>query len=176
MKDELIEAVYNSFLRLKENDGSLFDCPIEKDTGYNARKLHEVCINHKLANYLEEFIFPILKGEDEAYFVDIEFNREGLNFKKLDIKDNEKLVRPDIIIHNRKSGEEKNNFLIIECKKVGVSIQEIEKDKSKIESFLRDDKYRYKFGLQVIYGKNKIEGIIYTIEDNNITTERIEVS
>ena len=74
-------AVKNAFSRLKEEDGSLFECPIEVEAPYDSRKLHEVCINHRLANHLEDSILPLLSGNGEEYFVDIEFNREGINYQ-----------------------------------------------------------------------------------------------
>ena len=105
MRQQLIKLIRKAFTELKSKEGYLFDCSIEENVEYDARKLHEVCLNHKLANYLEKLILPILQEENEKFFVDIEFNREGLN---------NKFVRPDIIIHNRKSGDEKHNFLVME--------------------------------------------------------------
>jgi hypothetical protein len=156
--------VLKAFSTLKKDDGFLFDCEIEEEFGYDSRKLHEVCINHKLAIYFENEILPIIGASDQKYFVDIEFNREGINKKKL-IKFNgeELVVRPDIIIHNRKSGEQKKNILIVECKKKkkGARLPEIEEDKKKIRAFMQNDKYRYSFGLQVVYGKDEIKGTLF---------------
>ena len=80
MKDQIREGVLRSFKRLVNEDGYLFDCPIEERSSYDARKLHEVCVNHQLANHLEKEIIPVFRL-DEAIFVDIEFNREGVDFK-----------------------------------------------------------------------------------------------
>ena len=161
MKDRLIEAIKNSFRKLKDVDGSLFECPIEKYSYYDARKLHEVCINHKLANYLEEFVFPLLEETEEQFFVDIEFNRESIDFKNILINGQEKKVRPDIIIHNRKSGNDKNNFLVVECKKYNATIGGIPNDKDKLIAFLKDARYKYGFALQVVYKPNAIEGKLF---------------
>jgi hypothetical protein len=76
------------------------------------------CVNHRLANHLEKEIIPVL-GTNEAIFVDIEFNREGMDFKNTKIHGEDKRVRPDMIVHNRKTGPEKINFLVVECKKQG---------------------------------------------------------
>jgi hypothetical protein len=152
MKDQVREGVLRSFRRLVDEDGDLFDCPIEEHSSYDARKLHEVCVNHRLANHLEKEIIQVFKL-NEAIFVDIEFNREGVNFKNTKINGEDKPVRPDIIIHNRKTGHEKVNFLVVECKKKGASEDNIGKDRQKILALMRDERYEYSFGLQVIYGR-----------------------
>ncbi len=172
MIDELREAIVASFSKLIENDGYLFDCPIEEYFEYDSRKLHEVCINHRLAVYLEEFILPLLNGDDEQYFVDIEFNREGINKKNLKVGD-EKTVRPDIIIHNRKSGEEKKNFLIVECKKSGASNGDIEDDRNRVKAFLENERYKYSYGLQVIYTRQLIDGTLFYKSDEAIEEIKI---
>jgi len=59
-------------------------------------------------------------------FVDIEFNREGGDFKNVEIKGKDKTVRPDIIIHNRETGDKKKNLLVVECKKIGASDSDID--------------------------------------------------
>jgi hypothetical protein len=174
MKHQIKQAVLRAFSRLKRDDGSLFDCEIEEEFGYDSRKLHEVCINHKLAIYLEKQILPIISGADQKYFVDIEFNREGINKKKIIVCNGEELVvRPDIIIHNRKSGEQKKNFLIVECKKNGAKLAEIDDDRKKIRAFMENDKYKYSFGLQVVYGKDEIKGTLFYKNGQAIEQEEI---
>ena len=76
MKDAVKDAIQIAFARLLQEDGSLFDCPIEQDFPYDARKLHEVCINHKLANCLEQVILPLIAAEDRM-FVDISSTENG---------------------------------------------------------------------------------------------------
>ena len=174
MKHQIKQAVLRAFSRLKSDDGSLFDCKIEEEFGYDSRKLHEVCINHKLAIYLEDEIIQIISDADHKYFVDIEFNREGINKKKIIVCNGEELVvRPDIIIHNRKSSEQKENFLIVECKKNGASCSEIEDDQKKIRAFMENDKYKYFFGLQVVYGKDEIKGTLFCKNGQAIEQEEI---
>ena len=174
MKNKVLEAVRNSLDLLLREDGCLFDCQIEQDPPCNARKLHEVCINHKLANYLEHTVLPILASEEKR-FVDIEFNREGRNYKEVQINGCDSTLRPDIIIHNRKSGLEKRNFLVVECKKIGCTKEEIEEDKQKIIAFMVDDRYKYSFGLQVIYGKDQVTGFLFFKGDKGIDPEKIVV-
>lgn len=88
-----------------------------------------------------------------------------------------KRVRPDIIIHNRKSGnDEKKNFLVVECKKSGTSRAEIADDRKKIRVFMDDKKYQYTFGLQVIYGKYQIKGTLFYRNGHAIEAEEIVYS
>jgi hypothetical protein len=179
MNQEMIEkvcaAIQKAFSRLKEEDGSLFECPIEVEAPYDSRKLHEVCINHRLANHFEDFILPLLSGDGEKYFVDIEFNREGINYKDAQVEGKEERVRPDIIIHNRKSGDGKRNFLVVECKKDDASDKEKTDDTKKIIALLTDERYFYKLGLQVIYGRTKIEGTLFYLDNGSIRALEITV-
>ena len=108
-------------------------------------------------------------------FADIEFNREGVNFKALPIDgDERKIVRPDVIIHNRKTGPEKRNFLVVECKKQGASLYDIEYDREKIRAFMEDQKYEYSFGLQVVYGPYGVKGTLFFKEQGRIKCEEVE--
>jgi len=174
MKNQIRQAVSRAFCRLKRDDGYLFGCKIEKEFGYDSRKLHEVCINHRLAIYLADFILPIISGANQEYFVDIEFNREGINKKETRLCDGkELLVRPDIIIHNRKSGKQKGNFLVVECKKSGAPREEICCDKKKIRAFMENGRYKYSFGLQVVYGKDEIKGTLFYRNGQAIEQEEI---
>jgi len=174
-KDEIKGIIISALKSLIKNDGELFGLQKERyDDGNNneeiVRKLHEVCINHKLSNHLEKE-FKQRKNSD-LYF-DIEFNREGENKKIVDGK----LYRPDIILHNRKTGEEKKNILIIECKKKsGSSHTEIADDVDKIISFMIDEKYNYNYGLQVIYKDNGTINATLFFKDNTvIKDEKINV-
>ncbi len=172
-RESLHKAVLRSVERLARNDGVLFEMPMEKHAPYNARKLHEVCINHKLAEHLATEIVPLL-GDSQEIFVDIEFNREGINFKDVTIDGQIERVRPDIIVHNRKSDEEKFNFLVAECKKSDGPAEEIEHDRAKIRALMTDPRYDYHFGLQVIYDCSAIEGMLFYKEDSLIKTSAIK--
>ena len=175
MKEQVRDGVLRSFRRLVNEDGHLFDCPIEEHSSYDARKLHEVCVNHRLANHLEEEIVPVLRL-DETIFVDIEFNREGVDFKNVGINDEDKRVRPDIIIHNRKTGPEKLNFLVVECKKRGTPSKYIEEDRQKIRVLMEDERYEYSFGLQVVYGKDGMQGTLFFKSGTSIMSEAVDYS
>jgi hypothetical protein len=175
MKDKVKEAVQHSFKQLLNEDGSLFNCPIEEGYPSYARKLHEVCINHKLANHLEDAILPFIANNGKMY-VDIEFNREGQNYKEVLMNGANKILRPDIIIHNRKSDRDKSNFLVVECKKDGSSQAEIEEDKRKICAMMDDGCYQYLFGLRVSYGRDNIEADLFYRNNGGIDSERIFIT
>ena len=160
MKDKLKNAIQCSFNQLLAEDGDLFDCPIEENAPYNARKLHEVCVNHRLANHLQDKLLPLFASRD--MFVDIEFNREGGEYKKVKVHGVYEVLRPDIIIHNRRRGREKKNFLVVECKKEATGQEDIEKDKQRILAFMKDERYDYSFGLQVVYGRGGVNGILFS--------------
>lgn len=116
----------------------------------------------------------MINAADQKYFVDIEFNREGINKKKIiGCKSEEFVVRPDIIIHNRKSGDQKKNFLIVECKKYEAPFAEIEEDRKKVRAFMDNPKYSYYFGLQVIYKKDEIKGLLFYKNGQAIGQEEI---
>lgn len=171
MKDYLISALQKALERLLQEDGSLFECPIEETPCYDPRKLHEICINHKLANHIEREILPLFGNE--KIFVDIEFNREGINFKNIKIDGKTELVRPDIIVHNRRSGNEKRNILVVECKKKGISEEDVDWDKKKLKAMMEDDRYLYSYGFQILYDKEQIEGTLFFKFNDEIQFERI---
>jgi len=172
MKDQVLDSVRRSFKHLLEEDGHLLECPIEEHSSYDARKLHEVCINHRLAIHLEKEIIRALNSK-EAIFVDIEFNREGTDFKNTKINGEDKRVRPDIVIHNRKAGPKKLNLLVVECKKQGASEQDIEEDRQKIRALMKDKKYEYSFGLQVVYGRDGVKGELFFKSGTKIISEAV---
>lgn len=171
-KETLREKLLAAFKLLTENDGMLFSMPLEEDSGYDERKLHEVCINHKLAEYLARLIIPEIDTQ-EKLFADIEFNREGVNFKNVTIRGETLVVRPDIIIHNRKTGESKFNFLIAECKKSGASRTQLSEDSDKICALMTDPRYQYQFGLQIQYGEQSVAGDMFFRRGTGIETELI---
>jgi len=166
MRERLLSLLRESFIDLRRQDGLLFGCP--GGNSENGRKLHEVCINHKLATHLEKRLPRMFPDIEEEYYVDIEFNRQGINPKTLEIDGETKTVRPDIIIHNRKSGSEKRNVLIVECKKVGAGPSELADDREKILAFLTDAAYQYDFGLQVIYSASAIQGTLFYKAGNSV--------
>lgn len=151
MKEKLEGAILKSLKDLIEKDGELFGFKINETAEKNGRKLHEVCINHSLSIHLSNHIIPLLLGRKQPYFTDIEFNRNGEKEKAVIIDGEKQVVRPDIIIHNRKERHEKSNFLIVECKKDGCSKKDYKDDCVKIRSLMISKAYDYEYGLMVLY-------------------------
>ena len=166
--DNIIAGIKNVFKKLIDIDGMLFQLSQGIEIEYPERKLHEVCINHKLSIYLEEYLLPVFSDYDQTLFIDIEFNREGDRIKEISLDGKDERVRPDIIIHNRKTGKEKCNILVIECKKDPVNEEDFKKDKNKINALMTDPSYEYSYGLQVIYSNDSINGKLYYKEDGDI--------
>ena len=173
MKNKLCEAIVLSFNDLIDKDGELFGFKINEESEKNGRKLHEVCINHKLAIYLSNHTFPLLQERGLQYFADIEFNRNGEKEKAVIIDHSKQVVRPDIIIHNRKDGDEKSNFLIVECKKHGCSQKEYDDDVTKIRGLMLSEDYQYEYGLMVIYKEDAIEAQFFWHKDNDIASKTL---
>jgi len=181
-KETLRKAIALSLTELEHRDSHLFGSSDYEYAGRNpefsskkgttkiSRKLHEVCINHRLAVYLEKNTPAILKHDEKNYplFVDIEFNRKGNDPKRWQTQNGKFVeIRPDIIIHNRKNGTEGFNFLVVECKKAGARKKSLEEDLNKIKKFIEDNDYSYHYGLQVIYNSGHIGELNFLVKDNN---------
>lgn len=85
MIDRVENSIREAFRKLNGCDGDLFECPIEEHAEYDSRKLHEVCINHRLAIYLGEYLLPELADENEIFYTDIELTEKELILKTCDM-------------------------------------------------------------------------------------------
>lgn len=133
------------------------------------RKLHEVCINHRFAHYIQGLL-PDYYPND--YKVDIEYNRYYKNKKYVDIAGERRVVRPDIIIHTRAVRPEyAQHLLVIEAKKDEDSPEDIEV----VKSFIKDPHYQYIFGLTVRYNDfNPVQAtLFYKDKNETILNEQI---
>ncbi len=128
--NEYERCVVQAIVRLVQCDGDLIK---------NQPK--EECINHKLAQYLEE----VLRGKNllDGCCVDIEYNKYKEDEKKTSDGQN---IRPDIIAHERKSGNQRN-LIVIEAKK-GYSTRE---DRNKVIHLVKNGDYQYVVGAVVGY-------------------------
>ena len=134
-KNKLIQA----YKLLLKNDSHLFDVDA-----------NERSITHKLAEYLQ-LEFP-------EYNVDCEYNRNGLDIKKLDSfkrmvdsDDTDAIsVYPDIIIHHRGT---KDNFIVIEAKKSTNKAT----DDGKLLAYKQDLGYKYAFAVKFPIGEDLSE-------------------
>ena len=112
--------------------------------------VHERSIAHKLAEYLQEQ-FP-------DWNVDCEYNRKGIETKKLEgieeCKEHRKsdIIYPDIIVHERNT---KHNLLVIELKKNDPKFQ---CDIRKLELFTdTKGKFGYTLGLFIQFDDSRLE-------------------
>jgi hypothetical protein len=122
--------------------GEIADDEIKKKVEFCIRQLlrndyhlleinaHERSIAHKLAEYLQQ--------QFHDWHVDCEYNRHGIEIKKLD----EARVYPDIIVHLRNTPF---NLLVIELK---CSNENYEGDIEKLKKFTdQNGEFKYKLGL-----------------------------
>ncbi len=170
--DTIKEIISNSIRDLINIDKPIFSLPMDDNSDLE-RKLHEVCINHRFALYLQKNITEFCsKHKIENLYVDIEFNKKGSNPKKV-VYDNgqKKELRPDIIIHNRKDGSEKINILVVEAKKDDISTHDIRK----IKAFMNDSDYEYRYGLTISYCKrnDRVNACLYSYKENQIIEESL---
>jgi len=165
-----------AFNNLINNDDDLIhldsECEVleySRDSQEMERKLHEVCINHRLAVYLENYIKD---NFTEMYKVDIEYNRYYKNKKHLNINGVNDVVRPDIIVHTRTEIPiYAQHYLVIEAKKDIKS----NCDEDVVKSFLVDPKYSYEFGLTVQYNNfNPIKARLFYKDNDSVVREDLE--
>jgi len=131
-------CIFEALKMLVQNDGDLIE---------NQPK--EECINHKLAQYVEIVLSKRnLLGNCS---VDIEYNKYKEDEKK---SSDGRPIRPDIIAHERKSGD-KNNLIVIEAKK-GYGTKG---DRDKVTDLVANVKYNYSVGAVISYlpGKKYIK-------------------
>lgn len=106
--------------------GRAVACLIDRDSYLLENDLKEEAINHRLAVYLELGVLRDQVLRRFRFSVDSEYDRFGADPKSVpkpfppeDVPEEEQdaLVRPDIIVHQRGSSEGQINLLAIEVKK-----------------------------------------------------------
>lgn len=107
----------------------------------------EECINHRFAQHLEAILRKKGLLTKPKINVDVEYDKYKEDEKKSSDGRN---IRPDIIVHKRKSGD-KNNLIIIEAKKKYIN----KEDKRKIAHLVNDVKFKYSLGVGVAYLPDK---------------------
>jgi hypothetical protein len=125
------------------------DSLLDRDAYLLEVDANERTISHRLAMYLER--------EFPDFNVDCEFNRDGIEPKRLraldlhpDSEDTDaKTVFPDIIVHRR--GTNSKNFLVIEIKKTSNG-DEREHDRRKLRGYKSILRYRYALFLELAVG------------------------
>jgi len=148
--EELKRFITKSIKQLISRDKLLFQIPTGEEQTLSSRKLHEVCINHRLAIYMENNLEDVNKAD---YSVDIEYNRnfELVKRARRNEDEDEIIVRPNILIHKRANQDILTaNYLVVEAKKGEPSLA----DKDKIERLMMDTRFKFKYGLTISYLKN----------------------
>ncbi len=130
--EEVKRRVEEALRMLAENDQYL----LENDLG-------ERCIASRLAMYLQQ--------EFPEYSVNVEYNRDGVVPKRLQLpedcansrnKNGEALVVPDVIVHRR--GHDGPNILVLELKKTTNPERRGTRDRERVRAFRAE--LRYSFG------------------------------
>lgn len=139
-KLELNTAINKSLFQLLISDIELLET-----------KVYEVTVAHRIALYLEKFIYleKVFLFFTDIYSVDLEYNKnifepKGINGMGIKIGNNTDQIRPDIIVHARQTNSA--NFLVIEIKR-GSNIDN-DYDKLKELTKLNQD-YKYQHGLSI---------------------------
>lgn len=118
---------------------------LERDSILLMTNANERTISAQLACYLKP-AFP-------DWDVDVEYNRQGLDSKRIGIGAGAELVYPDIIVHRR--GLKKENLLVIEMKK-GESPEPDEDDLEKLRAYVAEFEYPYALFLRFSTTKSSI--------------------
>ncbi len=103
--------------QLKSLIGEALALFYRRDAELIRRGVQEETISHRLALYLEAFLYEQLNlvlFDPAGYDVDTEYNKNGEDLKRL-VRGDRRGKRPDIIVHRR--GHNENNLLMIEVKK-----------------------------------------------------------
>ena len=134
MRHEILMEIEILKAKLENALGILFD----KDSYLLEIDVHERTITHRLAMYLQnEFV---------DWNVDCEYNRLGQRQPKA--IPSQDTSYPDIIIHHR---NQQDNLLVIEAKSIHSDDHSDTHDKNKIKAYIKDDDYRYQFGLWICF-------------------------
>ena len=120
---------------------------IENDIELIKNQPREECINHRFAQWLEEVLKSRCVWTKLELNVDVEYDKYKEDGKKSSRGRN---IRPDIIVHERKSGN-KNNLMVIEAKKNYID----KKDKCKIMDLVKNKDFEYSLGAGVAYLPNR---------------------
>ncbi len=152
-----------SVVKRKRLEDSIFEALkllLKKDNVIIKNSTKEECINHKFAMYLENILKRdnILLSSTVAWDVDIEYDK----YKEGEKKDSQgRKIRPDIIVHQRESGN-RNNFIIIEAKKDYPRKNDVDK----VNDLVKSARYQYILGVLISYLPNKNYAKIKFKKDN----------
>lgn len=132
--NELKEAIFDALKSLIRDDIDLIESQPKEE-----------CINHRLACHLECMLLK--KGLLKELDVDVEYNKYKEDEEKMSQGRN---IRPDILVHRRKSGN-KDNLIVIEAKKHYDS----KEDRQKVEDLVSSERFAYEVGAVISYFPKK---------------------
>jgi hypothetical protein len=153
-RNDIESRVHRAIEELRKHDGHLLDVDAS-----------ERSITHHLAVYLQQ--------EFEGWKVDVEYNRDGHDIKRLrdlpDVRSDK--VYPDIIVHRR--GTNDHNLLVVEVKKMDCG-HDLE-DEMKLVEFtkpLKGKGLNYRWGLHLILqGKEQGTDSLHWYEQGKLCEE-----
>jgi hypothetical protein len=114
-----------------------FSALFEHDRQLLEADASERAITARLARHLEK-IFP-------NWDIDCEYNRHGLDPKRIGIGEDAQLVFPDVIVHHRQTDD---NLLVLELKKGNSAVAD-ERDCRKLEEMIQTFGYRHALFVRV---------------------------
>lgn len=106
----------------------------------------ERCICAKFASYVEK---SIDNTEFKSYDVDVEYNRNEYDIKRLDDR-----IVVDLIVHKRGENQDNSNLICIEMKK-GYKRLDYKRDKERLGKLtVENSEYHYLAGYMILAEKN----------------------
>lgn len=144
-EEDLVAAFSDAYVRTRERDSALFEESRPQERAFMFRFALE------LRNCFAEVETHLSRHDGKPVIsLDVEYNRDGCSLKAEDPENpgTHKWIAPDIILHERLSGEfngdakNRNNIFACEMKKNALSDGE---DSERVKSFLA--KRRYQFGV-----------------------------
>ncbi|WP_156915952.1 hypothetical protein [Desulfatirhabdium butyrativorans] len=122
---------------------------LERDGLLLTTDANERTISAQLACYLKQAL--------PEWDVDVEYNRQGLDPKKIGIGGSTELVYPDIIVHRRRSDA---NLLVVEMKK-GDSPAPDDEDLKKLRGYAATFKYPNALFLRLSTTKANVSAFLW---------------
>jgi len=140
----------------------------EKDADF-PKDANERAATHRLAVWIELLLFSRVRGLS----IDCEYNREGSEPKRLELKlrelasrrsrsgcDMRSRVYPDIIVHRR--GEDGPNVMVVEVKRVNAPDKSLEFDREKLRLYTQEFGYHHAFLVQL--GRTRTESEVERVD------------
>lgn len=155
----------NEYIELETIINLALDKLYKKDLSLIRRKADERSIVFRFGLY---FYKEILKSKFSIYDLDSEYNKDGIDPKRVKYEDGTRhSVRPDILLHKRE--KHSGNLLVLEfkkskgCKRKDASSQRY--DIKKIKALINPSgRFRYKYGATVLITQDRDAVVVKRIE------------